>query len=701
MMARDLSSLLAPRSIALIGASEKSRWSQVAFDNLTRPGTSARLHLVNRRGAPAHGRESFASCADIGTPVDLGVLIVPTDAVGPALEDLAASGARNAVVLTSGFAEVGEAGRRAQDRLAAFAREAGLSVVGPNSLGFVNFLDGVAPWLAPPRHPGRTGPIAVISHSGQVAYQLVNAARHQGVGLSHLVSTGNELDLDVTAFAAHLIADDRVRAIVLYLETVRHPERFVEVARLASAAGKALVVQKIGASEVAARSAQAHTGALVGDDRAFDAVCEQYGVVRVHALEDLVATADLIARTGVLRAGGVGLMSNSGGVCGISADAAAKAGLPVPPISQATRQALAELLPDYATCQNPLDITGAAAADRSLYECTLRVMAAEPAFSTVVCFGDLPASRAESDASLLSGLMHMGRAAQGAPIPVFVMNCIQREVTAEGREIADEYRLPLVAAGLDRGLAALGRAHWWSQRQRRERPGRRAGGPGVVRVASPCSEHTAMQLLQAHGIPVVPAVLARSAEDAVAAAARLDGPAALKVCSPDIAHKTEVGGVALDVRGDDAVRAAYGKVLSRVPASARIEGVLVAPMRERAVELIVGVSRDPTWGPMLAVGLGGIWVETLKDVALRRLPVDAADVAEMLESLKAAPLLRGSRGRRPVDLQALGRTIARIGDLALALGPRLEALEINPLRVEGAGCEALDALIVTAAEETR
>jgi len=691
---RDLSALLAPRSIALIGATDKSRWSQIAFNNLTLPGTSAQLHLVSRRGGVVHGLPSVPSCKAIGKAVDLGVVIVPTDAVGPALEDLAASGARNAVVLTSGFAEVGDAGRREQDRIAGFAREAGLSVLGPNSLGFVNFLDGVSPWLAPPRHPGRTGAIAVISHSGQVAYQLINAARLQGVGLSHLVSTGNELDLDITAFTDHLLADERVKAIVLYLETVRHPARFIEVARRALAAGKPLVVQKVGASEVAARSAQAHTGALVGDDRAFDAICEQYGVVRVHALEDLVTTADLIARTGVLRAGGIGLMSNSGGVCSISADAASQAELPLPQISPATAQALRDLLPDYATCQNPLDITGAAAADRSIYERTLRVMAAEPGFSAVVCFGDLPASRAESDASLLAGLMHMGRAAQGAPIPVFVMNCIQREVTPEGREIADEYQLPLVAAGLDRGLAALGRAYWWSQRQRRSEATRESAVPVALPVAPAYSEHAAMQLLRSHGIPVVPAVLARSVEEAVAAAGRIGGPVAVKICSPDIAHKTEIGGVGLNVSGAEAVRDAWSRVLSRVPADARIEGVLVAPMRGRAIELLVGVSRDATWGPMLVVGLGGIWVETLKDVALRRLPVQPADVVEMLASLKAAALLRGSRGEKPVDLPALARTIVRIGDVALALGPRLEALEINPLRVEGDSAEALDALIV-------
>jgi acyl-CoA synthetase (NDP forming) len=691
---RDLTALFTPRSVALIGASEKSRWSQVAFHNLTLPGFAGQLHLVNRRGGMVHGRQAATSCVQIGAPVDVGVIMVPTEAVAAALEDLAAAGGRNAVILTSGFAETGEAGRLEQERLAALAHELGVSVLGPNSLGFINFLDGAALWTAPYRAPERTGSIAVISHSGQVAYHLVHVARHQGVALSHLVTTGNELDLDATDFADHLIADARVGAVALYLETVRRPERFVAVAQHASAAGKPLVVLKIGTSEVAARTAQAHTGAFVGDDRAFDAVCAQYGVVRVQALEDLVITADLMARTGVLRDGGVGLMSNSGGICSIAADAAAKAGLPMPALSAGTLQALGELLPDYATCQNPLDITGAAAVDRSLFERTLRVMTAEPAFSAVVCFADLPASRAESDASLLSGLMYMGRAAQDANVPVLVMNCVQRDVTTEGLEIATEYRLPLVAAGLDRGLAALGRAFWWSQRQRQSQRQRKPVREAAPKLTPPYSEHGAMQLLQAHGIPVVPAILARTPQEAVDAARSLGGAVAVKICSPDIAHKTEIGGVALDVRGDAAVREAYDKVLARAPRRASIEGVLVAPMRARALELMVGVSRDPTWGPMLAVGLGGIWVETLKDVALRQLPVHPADAVDMLHSLKAAALLQGNRGSKPVDVAALAETIARIGDLALALGPGLEALEINPLRVDGERCEALDALIL-------
>lgn len=700
---RDLSALLTPQSVALIGATEKSRWSQVAFNNLTQHEFSGHVHLVNRRGMMTHGRQTATSCEQIGAPVDVGVIMVPTEAVGAAIEDLAAAGGRNAVILTSGFAETGGAGRQEQDRIASLARGVGVSVLGPNSLGFINYLDGVALWTAPYRKQEGGGTIAIISHSGQVAYHLGNLARKQGAALSHLVTTGNELDLDVTDFTAHLTTDERVRAIALYLETVRRPDRFVQIAQYASAAGKPLIVLKIGASEISARTAQAHTGALVGDDKAFDAICEQYGVIRVNSLEDLIVTADLIARTGVLSAGGLGLMSNSGGICSLAADTAARAGLPVPELSAATIQSLGEVLPDYATCQNPLDITGAAAADRSLFERTLRIMATDPAFSAVVCFGDLPASRLESDESLLSGLMYMGRAVQGAHIPVFVMSCIQADVTQEGLDIAGEYKLPFVAGGLDRGLPALGRAFWWSQqqreRERRKSHERQTDGAAAPSVSLPCSEDGAMRLLRSHGIPVVPSILARDAQGAVDAAAALGGAVAVKVCSPDILHKTEIGGVVLDVIGDEAVLNAYEKVLRRVPAQARIEGVLVSKMRERAIELIVGVSRDPDWGLMLAVGLGGIWVESLRDVALRRLPVEPADVLSMLNSLKAAPLLRGQRGARQVNADVLADTIARIGDVALALGPSLDALEINPLRVDGDECEALDALVIVNTSE--
>jgi acetate---CoA ligase (ADP-forming) len=695
-MSAGIGQLLRPRSVALVGASDRSRWSSVTFDNLR--SFRGKLHLVNRRGGIVHGRSAATSVTGIGESVDVGLVMVPMAAVRETLEDLVQAGVKHAVVLSSGFAELGAEGAAEQDRLRDYAASAGLAMVGPNSLGFVNFLDDVALWASPYTATYAKGNIAVISHSGQVAFHLNRLARNQGVGLSHLVTTGNEAQVDCTDFVEELLGDGRVGAIALYLETIRRPERFVQVARQALAAGKPLVVLKVGTNEVAARTAQAHTGALVGDDRAFSAVCAQYGVIRVASIEDLVCTAAVISRTGVLPEGGVGFVSNSGGVCGIAADTAGRFGVQMPEPSTPTVDGLRQLLPGYATVNNPLDLTGAAAADRSLFESSLSVMGSDPRYAALVCFADLPSSRQDTDESLLAGLRHMGRGVAGLPRPALVMSCVATTVTPQGWELVQEFGLPFIAGGLERGVAALGHAMAWSCKQRETAAATEQALPIPLEIGT-SSEHEVLQFLAARGVPVVPAVLATTEEEAVRAARSIDGPVAVKVCSADVPHKSEIGGVVLGVQGDDAVRQAFHAVQQRVPAGARVQGVLVAPMRTGGVELFVGATHDAQWGPMLAVGLGGVWIEVLQDVALRRLPVTAQEATGMLRQLRGAALLQGARGAEATDLEALGALIARVGDIAFARRGSLQALEINPLWVRGRQAEALDALLVASTQE--
>jgi acyl-CoA synthetase (NDP forming) len=691
--ARSLKALLAPRSVAIIGASEKSRWSNVTFGNLTKLDFTGEVHLVNRRGEATYGRKTARNCVELGAEVDVGIVMVPMAAVYDAVADLAAAKVRSAVVLTSGFAELGPDGAAEQRRLVELARQSGVSLVGPNSLGYINYVDHVPLWTAPCARNPILGSIAVASHSGQVAYHLNTYAQHQGVGLSHLVTTGNEADIDIADFTDHFVDDANVRSIALYLETVRRPARFIDVVRRARDAAKPVVVFKIGVSDVAARSARAHTGALVGDDNVFSGICAQYGVVRVHSIEDLFCTADVMGRAGVLRAGGLGFVSNSGGICTIAADTASAAGIDVPLLSAPTIDGLRQVLPSYATTQNPLDITGAAAIDRSLFAKTLELMAEEPKLAAIVAFTDLPSSREETDESLLAGLRYIGEGIAISPIPSFVLNCFGRPVTDSGRAIIDEFRLPFVAAGLQRGIDALGRAIWWSNHCRR------AHTQAAIRqaIASPRelnTEDTALAFLASCGVPTVPMQLVKDEETAIAAASDFGGPVAVKICSRHIAQKSDIGGVALNVEGGAAVAKAFAAVQARVPDGAEVRGVLVAPMRAGGIELFVGVTRDPDWGPVIAVGLGGIWVEVLRDVAIRRLPVSADDARDMLGELKGAALFEGKRGEPKADMAAVARTIAVIGDAALSLGPSLEILEINPLWVRGDRIEALDALVV-------
>lgn len=686
--------MLRPSSVALIGATDRSRWSSMTFQNLTTLGFAGTVHLVNRRGGMVHGQAAAERCSALGATPDLGIVMVPMPAVGDALADLAEAGTRNAVILTSGFAEIGVAGAEVQAGLVAQARAQGMRLLGPNSLGFINYLDGVPAWTAPCGKTELVGDVAVISQSGQVGHHLNALGKQQGVGISHLVTTGNEADLDFADFTLHFIEAPRVRAIALFLETIRNPARFAEAARRALEAAKPIVVFKIGASEVAARSARAHTGALVGDDRIFDGVCRQYGVVRVSSVEDLFTTANLMARTGVLRPGGVGLISNSGGICGIAADTASAHGIPVPDLSAPVAAALRDVLPDYATAQNPLDITGASTLDRSLFETTARAMAAEPAFAAAVYFTDLPETEREADPMNMAGYRHMAQGLAEAPIPTLVMSCLAKPISPVAHGIIAELKLPFIAGGLQRGLTALGKAFWWSQRQRRGFAPAAAWTTTPLPAQRPRSEHATLDWLAHCGVGVVPNVLATDEAAAVAAARSFGGPVVLKIASADIAHKTEIGGVALDRQGDADVARAFHAVQADAPPAAQVDGVLISPMRRSGLEIFVGVTRDPQWGPVIAVGLGGIWVEVLQDVALRPLPVTPVEARAMLEELKGAALLQGRRGVPPADLAAVAASIARIGDAALALGTGLDTLEVNPLWVRGDQVEALGALAV-------
>jgi acetate---CoA ligase (ADP-forming) len=694
---RDLSTMLRPRSIALVGATDRSTWSKSTFANLTTLKYDGEVHLVARRGGIVHGRPAATSCAGLGVKIDLGLLMVPAAAIEEAMADLGAAGARNAVILTSGFAETGDDGATNQQKLAELASRFGISVLGPNCLGFVNFLDDVPLWTGAIRAPTSPGPIAMISQSGATAGIFAGLAQQQEIGLSHIISTGNEADLDGASFADHLLDDERVRAIAMFIESIRDPHHFAAVAQKARAAGKPIVALKIGLSDVTARSAQAHTGSLVGDDRVFEGICQQFGVVRVSSIEDLLFTADVIARTGVIGEKGLGLVSVSGGACEIAADSLQVQGVPMPPLPASTAQALLAVLPSFGTPHNPLDITGGAVLEPELFEKALKIMGNEPAFSALICLFDVPATEAQATEFQIAGLRHISFGLKDQPLPALMISHTMKPVTEVTRRVVSDLGLPYTAAGMAHGLSAFGRARWWSEQQRREASAWAPPADVTGPAEWPRTERAVLDHLARHKVPIVPATLARDEAEAVAAFRAIGGPVALKIASADIQHKSDIGGVALNVEGDEAVAAAFRRVMAAAPSGALVDGILVSPMRERGLELFVGCTRDPQWGPVLAVGLGGVFVEVLQDVALRVLPVSATEVRRMLSELKGARMLEGQRGVPAADLDAVSQVIARIGDAAVALGTALEALDVNPLWVRGSKVEALDGLAVARA----
>ena len=683
-----LDRLLRPRSIALIGATERSIWSVSAHDNLKRFGFTGNIHLVNPKGGIIHGQEAARSIAEIGERVDAALIMVPEAGLLEIIDELGAAGVAGAVVLSSGFAEAGAAGAARQAEMARRARQAGLRLIGPNCLGFASYLDNTAIWTTPLRRPMPGARLAIVSQSGALAGQMEQFAYQQRIGLTHLVSTGNEADLNVADIINHLAGQAAVRAIAVFLETVRDPAGFLAAVATARAAGKPVVVLKVGASAAAAKAAQAHTGSLVGNDAVFNAVCARHGIIRAYSMEELILTADLAAHLGPMPPGGLALAAMSGGLCEIALDNAETLGVMLPGLDTATMAALAPVLPEFAVPGNPLDLTGGAMLKPESITAALPVLAADPRVAALAFVFDVPLKE-DARGAARKFIRHVAEGFKQTSKPCLLISHSFGTVSAEGRALVEEYGITYCAGGISLGLKALAPLL-------RAAPPPAPALPAAAATARPSGERAVLAYLAARGVPVVPQHLATCTTDATAAAQKLGGGLALKIASPDIAHKTEAGGVALNIAPEDAA-SAYEALLARVRAArpeAEIEGVIISPMRGGGTEIFVGTLNDPQWGPAISVGLGGIWVEALKDTSLRLLPVSATEAREMLEELRGKALLEGFRGAPPVDRAALAAAIAAIGNAALALGPRLVSLEINPLLATAEGVEALDALTV-------
>lgn len=692
-----LSTLFRPQRVALVGASEKSTFSALTYRNLVQFGMADRTHLVNRRGGQVHGRSTTTTCADIGDDVDVAFMLVPQAGTLDALTDAAAAGIRNAVILSSGYGEAGPEGVAAQEELVAHAHSLDIVILGPNHLGFANLVDGI-PVTPVPGLPAHAGRVALLSQSGASSAAMVDFASIADADLSYLVTLGNEAMITAGHVLDYLVDDDDTDAIAIFMETVRDPEIFVAAAKRAAEAGKAVVALKAGSSELSARTAAAHTGALVGDDRTIDAVFRELGVIRVDSIEDMLITAGAAAKIGRLKAPGIGIVSISGGACDIVADRAEDVGASLPSFSAETEKKLEEIMPSYGTVHNPLDITGAAIGDPTLFTRSIEIVADDPSVGVVGVINTLP-WKGQGPYPQQPFVNAIGAGTANASTPVVYINQVMQPVTDYTREIMENGDVPYAIHGLRQATVALGNIAWWSTVTREMNDA--VVEPVTVSVTNDrprtgsWSEVEARELLDEVGIPVVPARVVTTAEQAAEATAELGGVVAVKVVSADILHKSDVGAVKLNVTTDRAA-SAYDSVIeaaTRHEPLANIEGVLVSPMRSDGQELLVGVVRDPQWGLILAVALGGIFVEVMDDSALSTLPIDKVRARRLLDSLKGAALLQGARGMEPADLNVLASIVARIGALAHHLGDDLESLEVNPLRVSGSTVEALDAVI--------
>ena len=677
-----------PRAVAVVGASaDPSKVGGSVLANLKASGYGGRLVPINSTRSTVQGLPALPSVLDVEGPLDVVVVAVPADCVLPVLEQCVTKGVAGAVVISAGFRESGPAGRAREAALRAWLAGRPLRVIGPNCLG----------WIRPSRHLNLTfaagtpapGALGFFSHSGALGTAILDWSREHNLGFSVFASLGNQADVNETDLVAALAEDPETRVVLGYLEGVADGRAFFTALR-AAAARKPCVLLKAGRSAEGARAVSSHTGALAGSDRAFDAAVRQAGALRVHTLEEMFDVARALVTGRIAPGRRVVMVTNGGGLGILATDAARDAGLAVTPPAPAVQAALREVLPPHAAVGNPIDLIGDAAPSR--YGAALHALSAEPD-SLIVMVSPQAATDAAGVARAILG------ATRGWPAPVLAVLAGGARVRP-GVAALEEGGVPCYPFP-ERAVRALSQAIVLGRR----RAATAACAPpipadaaaltaarAVVRAAGRLGVLEAAPLLQAYGIPLVPARRARTPAEAGDVAHALGGPVALKILSPDITHKSDVGGVALDVPAAQAAAVAadmLGRVAAAKP-SARLEGVLVQPMARRdGAELLLGMVRDPQFGPLVMVGFGGIFVEILGDVATRLAPVDRVEARAMLDELRMAPALHGARGRPPVDLEGLADVVARFSALAAGV-PELVELEINPLLADAQGSRALD-----------
>jgi acyl-CoA synthetase (NDP forming) len=691
-----LDALFAPRSIALVGASDDAaRIGGRPLRYLRASGYQGRVYPVNPKRETVQGEQAWPSVAALPEVPDLALLAVPAAATRAAVEDCVAKGVKAAIIFAAGFAEMGEEGREEQAAIVAIGRAGGLRLLGPNCLGAADSSIGYYGTFSVMLDDGflEPGPVAIVSQSGAYGSHIAQLARNRGLGIRHWITTGNECDVDMAEALRWVIDREGVKVVMAYAEGVRNRAVFFEALDLARKRGIAVVLLKVGRSEVGAHAVGSHTAALAGSDNVFDAICRQFGVHRARSTAEQLDIAYAVARAGLPSGNKLGIFSMSGGLGIQMADDGDEAGLAVTPMPADAQAELKALLP-YASPVNPIDATAQAMTDLPLMTRYIQVVLEQGGYDIFVAIlGTTPALPSYS-ARLAEALEAAGPGGEGL-IRAVTMSAppeVVRAYEARGFLVFED------SVALTRALGAVARFAQSFAAARVERPALPAL-PAALTVTGTLSERAAKQVLAEAGMPFPDERLAVTPEEAAAAADAIGYPVVVKICSPDIAHKTEVGGVVVNLKDAAAVHDASVLVLERARAAmpdAVIEGVLVAPMIAGGVEVIAGVSVDATLGPVVMFGLGGVLVEVLKDVTFRAVPFDAEEARRMIAETTAGKVLQGVRGAPPADIAALAESLAALSRFAAANDGHLAGVDINPLKVmpEGEGVVPLDALVL-------
>lgn len=710
VVSSDLGFLLQPASVAVVGASDNpDKIGGRPIFYMQKHGYRGTVYPVNPQRAQVQGYDTWPSIASLPEAPELVVIAVPGLQAVQAVDQCAAKGVKGVVLMTAGFAEVGPEGRAMQHAMTQRARNVGMRIVGPNTQGLANFGNGAIACFSSLflEVEPQDGPVAVISQSGGMSAMVYGLLRRRGVGVRHMHATGNQADVTVSDLARAVLADSQVRIILLYLESLQDPDSLAQAAAIARQQGVPIIAVKAGRSDAGLRAAASHTGALANEDRAVQAFFEHHRIIRANDPQEMVRYAELFMTQAISNGPNVVIISNSGASCVLAADAADEYGLRVASLSKATQLTLSNLLDDFAATANPIDLTAALLTNNSLFPGVLAALRNDPSADMFLI--DIPISGRGYDIDSFARDTARFAADCGKPVAVVAWHVpVAQAFRAKGVPVYDDEQQAMAAlAALTRygrrSVAAAGAAGGASEmREASTAPDSGSGAlPKCVlpAVTGTLSEHQSLLLLKENGVPVVPHALVKDADQAVHYWQSLGVPVVLKACSAAVPHKSEHGLVALGLNDESAIRAAFERQAASLKAlGVTAEGWIVAPMHKGLREMMVGMSLDPVFGPVVVFGAGGKYVEAMPDVAVLLAPCTLDQVMEKLRGLRLWPLLEGVRGEPAADVQAFAQMVVQFARFAQASAGRIQSIDINPvmLGAQKEGVLAVDALVEVA-----
>lgn len=701
---RDLEPLFAPQSIAVVGASRRlgTAGSEI-LKNLILGSFAGVIYPVNPKSKSLMGIRCVPTVSAIDDQVDLAVVIVPSNSVEAVLGECADHGTRHFIVISAGFKEVGGEGVERENRLKTLAKERGLSILGPNCLGLINTAPSVSMNAAFGGTMPKAGCMGLISQSGALAAALLDYAKGRGIGFSRFVSFGNKADINEIDLLQSLAADPATKVILMYVEDLSSGQTFVDVAHGITHGRhpKPILAIKTGRTQEGAAAAASHTGSLAGSDEVYDAVFSQAGVIRVESVEDLFDYAEVFAEPALPRGRRTAIITNAGGPGIMATDACIRYGLKLSKFQEYTIKSLKFQMPPTGSLKNPVDVIGDARHDR--YRAAMDAVTADEEVDQVMV---LVTPQAMTDAKEIAQVVVEMESYCEKPI----VACMMGESDVEpGVRVLKEHGVPTYQfpENAMRSMSAKARFAEWIRSPIRDYRRFEVDKDGVDRLFQEESaagrnqlvEIRALEALAHYGFPIVPYKLAKSADEAAAAAAEMGFPVVLKISGPKILHKTDVGGVRLNLTDEGSVRSAYEgmiqSVRGKLGSEVEIWGVVVQKMLQPGKEIILGMTRDPRFGPLLMFGLGGIYTEALRDVAFRLAPIRENVASEMIKDIRSYRLLEGVRGESPSDVAAIAECLMRLSQLVTEHA-RVKELDINPLIVypRGKGCMVADARII-------